>query len=155
MKTMAKIHKEAEALHVERAVSRTIERRAVATRLSVTTAISFSTRQLKCRASAIVVLTTTGETAHYPGQVQTSCPLLAVKIAQVARKMQLYRGILPMLYEEGEEEGGLERRRGRQDQFAVDSESEQVHLLPETTVLCSGGGERAPAPPSARILTYN
>merc|ERR1719362_2150469 len=72
---------------------------------TVTTAISSVLASYKCRASAIVVLTTSGKTAHIVAKYRPLCPILAVtRFDQVARKMQLYRGCLPLLYEESRNE---------------------------------------------------
>merc|ERR1719468_292904 len=65
-----------------------------------TTAISSVLASYKCRASAIIVLTTSGKTAHIVSKYKPLCPILAVtRSPQVGRQMQLFRGITPMLFE--------------------------------------------------------
>ncbi len=52
-----------------------------------------------CRAKAIVALTNTGRTAREAAKYRPTCPILAVtRDAQVARQLQLHRGIIPMHY---------------------------------------------------------
>jgi len=65
-----------------------------------TTAISSVLSSYKCRAAAIVVMTTSGSTAHIVSKYRPLCPVLAVtRFPQVARQMQLYRGLTPLFYE--------------------------------------------------------
>merc|ERR1711973_985946 len=66
-----------------------------------TTAICSVLASYKCRASAIICLTTSGKTAHIVSKYRPLCPVLAVtRFDQVARQMQLYRGLTPLYYTE-------------------------------------------------------
>merc|ERR1739838_914517 len=65
-----------------------------------TTAISAVLASYKCKASAIVVLTTSGTPSHIVSKYKPHCPILSVtRYGQVARQMQIFRGCIPLLYE--------------------------------------------------------
>ncbi|XP_037074854.1 pyruvate kinase-like [Pollicipes pollicipes] len=54
---------------------------------------------LKMHAAAIVVLTTTGKSAHMLSKFRPQCPIFAVtRFPQVARQCHLYRGIFPLVH---------------------------------------------------------
>merc|ERR1711962_216923 len=103
VKTMAKISKEAEAcMWNERFFEDLLRAEGnFGYDSTVTTAISAVLASYKCRASAIVVLTTSGKTAHIISKYRPLCPILAVtRFDQVGRQMQLYRGLIPLYYPE-------------------------------------------------------
>ena len=51
------------------------------------------------QAAAIVAITTSGRTARICAKYRPQCPIVAItRFPQVARQMQLHRGILPLHY---------------------------------------------------------
>merc|ERR1712037_1034226 len=71
-----------------------------------TTAISAVLASYKCKASAIVVLTTSGATSHIVSKYKPHCPILSVtRFPQVARQLQIFRGSILLLYEAPRPEG--------------------------------------------------
>lgn len=66
-----------------------------------TTAISAVQASYLSRAAAIVTLTSSGMTAQLCAKYRPHCPIVAVtRNAMVGRQMQLFRGIIPLLYKE-------------------------------------------------------
>uniref|UniRef100_A0A1B6GQK1 Pyruvate kinase n=3 Tax=Cuerna arida TaxID=1464854 RepID=A0A1B6GQK1_9HEMI len=100
--TMANICKEAEAAiwHKQLFVDLTSE---VSPPIDVTHTVAIAAVEAanKCLASAIVTITTSGRTAHLVSKYRPRCPIIAVtRHSRIARQCHLYRGILPLIYEQ-------------------------------------------------------
>ncbi|XP_074598261.1 pyruvate kinase PKM-like [Brevipalpus obovatus] len=64
-----------------------------------TVAIAAVEASMKNMASAIIVITTSGRTAHSVAKYRPRCPIISVsRVAQTTRQAHLYRGILPYFY---------------------------------------------------------
>merc|ERR1711884_1009974 len=122
VKTMAKISKEAEAcVWNERMFEDMMRTDTGATDNTTTTAISGVMASYKSKASAIIVLTTSGATSHLVSKYKPHCPILTVtRFDQVARQLQLYRGCIPLLYEQPGPEGAWMDDVDARVQYAID-----------------------------------
>ncbi|CAD0197273.1 unnamed protein product [Chrysodeixis includens] len=100
--TMANISKEAEAAVWHRQLFNDLVRDVEAPlEPAHSTAIAAVEASTKCLAAAIVVITTSGKSAHLLSKYRPRCPIIAVtRHAQTARQAHLYRGVLPMVYQE-------------------------------------------------------
>ncbi|KAJ3596463.1 hypothetical protein NHX12_002870 [Muraenolepis orangiensis] len=95
-----KIAREAEAAMFHRQMFEELRRTSHLTR-DPTEAIAIGTVEasFKCCASAIIVLTRTGRSAHLLSRYRPRAPIIAVtRCGQAARQAHLYRGIYPVLY---------------------------------------------------------
>ena len=64
-----------------------------------TTSVAAVQASYSCKAAAIVAITTSGRTARLCSKFRPHCPIIGVtRFPQVARQMQLHRGIIPIYY---------------------------------------------------------
>ncbi|KAK0181899.1 hypothetical protein PV327_000083 [Microctonus hyperodae] len=102
VRTMANICKEAEAAIWHNQLFADLSNKAIAP-IDATHAAAIATVEAsaKCLATAIIVITTSGRSAHLISKYRPRCPIVAVtRYHQVARQAHLYRGILPLHYSE-------------------------------------------------------
>jgi pyruvate kinase len=100
--TMAKTCKEAEAALWQRNLFTDLVSNAP-TPLDAAHAVAIATVEAaaKVASSAIIVITTSGRSAHLISKYKPKCPIIAVtRYPQTARQCHLYRGILPLSYAE-------------------------------------------------------
>lgn len=99
--TMAKTCKEAEAALWQKNLFNDLVSQSTSKDLVHAVAIASVEAALKCSAAAIIVITTSGRSAHLISKYRPKCPIIAVtRYAQTARQCHLYRGILPLIYQE-------------------------------------------------------
>ncbi|XP_067140529.1 pyruvate kinase PKM-like isoform X1 [Centruroides vittatus] len=98
VRVMAAICVEAEAAVFHRHVFTELTAKTpVPTDSTHTLAIAAVSASMKCLASAIIVITTTGRTAHLVSKYRPRCPIIAVsRFARTTRQAHLWRGILPV-----------------------------------------------------------
>ncbi|XP_018565356.1 pyruvate kinase isoform X2 [Anoplophora glabripennis] len=99
--TMANICKEAEAAIYQKELFLDLsETEKPPLDVARTVAISSVEASAKSLAAAIIVITTSGRSAHLISKYRPRCPVIAVtRNAQTARQSHLYRAILPLYYE--------------------------------------------------------
>lgn len=103
IKVMAGLAREAEACLWHRRFFEEIMRAEDRNLMEPTQAAAVAAVQTSynCQAAAIVTTTKTGKTARLCAKYRPQCPIIAVtRTEQVARQLQLHRGILPIYYKD-------------------------------------------------------
>jgi len=160
IKTMGGISREAEACIWNRKFFEDLNRSLIlgspTMTMDVTTTTSISAVQASynCGAAAIIAITTSGKTATEASRFRPMCPIVAVtRFHQVARQMQLHRGIMPLFYEEPRPEDWLKDVDNR-IQFGVDFGKNSGFLKSGDSVICITGWRKgAGSSNTIRILT--
>merc|ERR1712079_887187 len=158
VKTMAKIAKEAEAcIWNERIFEDMMRTDSGACDNTTTTAISGVMASYKSKASAIIVLTTSGATSHLVSKYKPHCPILTVtRFDQVARQLQLYRGCIPLLYEKARQEGAWMDDVDARVQYAIDFGKKSKFISSgDNVVVITGWSQASGSSNTVRILPVN
>lgn len=99
VKTLARICLEAEAAHHYKRLLHELTE--ISYPIEPTDAICMSAVDvsLKTNAAVIIVCTVTGRSAYLLSKYRPRCAIIAItRLAQVARRLQLYRAVYPLLY---------------------------------------------------------
>ncbi|KAK9874544.1 hypothetical protein WA026_005385 [Henosepilachna vigintioctopunctata] len=100
VRVMSEISKEAESAVWQRQLFEDLSNDIHSQDNAHTIAIAAVAASIKSMARAIVVLTTSGRSAHLMSKYRPCCPIIAVtKSSLVARQSVIYRGIFPVIYE--------------------------------------------------------
>merc|ERR1712223_716816 len=161
VKTMAKISKEAESCvwnermfeDMMRAEAQEGKEKPAGFDNTSTTAISAVLASYKCKAAAIVVLTTSGTTSHIVSKYKPHCPILSVtRYGQVARQMQIFRGCISLLYEKEREADWMKDVDDRV-QYAIDFGKRSNFIAPgDNVVVITGWKKGSGSSNTVRIL---
>lgn len=119
-------------------------------------AIAAVNASLKTNVGVIVVLTTTGRSAHLVSKYRPRCPIIAVtRNAQAARQCHLYRGILPCHYDKPAD-GDWTKDVEERIQIGV-SLAKQVGIIKggDMVVVVTGSKQGPGSTNSMRIITAN
>jgi len=159
VKTMAKISKEAEScIWNERAFEDMMRAESKEKKNNFdntsTTAISAVLASYKCKAAAIVVLTTSGTTSHIVSKYKPHCPIISVtRYPQVARQMQIFRGCIPLLYEQDKDADWMKDVDNRV-QHAIDFGKRSAFIAPgDNVVVITGWKQGSGSSNTVRIIT--
>jgi len=159
VKTMAKISKEAESCVWNERMFEDMMRAEGKEKPegfdnTSTTAISAVLASYKCKASAIVVLTTSGTTSHIVSKYKPHCPILSVtRYGQVARQMQIFRGCIPLLYEKERDADWMKDVDDRV-QYAIDFGKRSNFIgTGDNVVVITGWQKGSGSSNTVRILT--
>jgi len=158
IKTMASLSREAEACLWNSRFFEEIMRSDQAHNESMdatqTTSVSAVQASYVSHAAAIVAITTSGLTAKICAKFRPQCPIIAVtRYPQVARQMQLHRGILPLFYKEDRLEDWTNDVEER-IQFGVDFGKRNGFIKSGNLIVCITGWRKgAGSSNTIRIIT--
>merc|ERR1739846_259995 len=143
IKTMASLSREAEAClwnsRFFEELMRSDQALAGAMDATKTTSVSAVQASYISQAAAIVAITTSGRTDKICAKFRPQCPIIAVtRFPQVARQMQLHRGILPLFYKEDRLEDWTNDVEER-IQFGVDFGKRNGFIKSGNLIVCITG----------------
>merc|ERR1712241_216049 len=106
------------------------------------------------KAAAIVTLTTSGATAKMCAKYRPPCPIVSVtRFPQVARQLQLHRGVIPLLYKE-ERADEWSKDVDERVQYGVDYGKKYGFIQSGQNVVCvTGWRQGAGSSNTVRIIT--
>merc|ERR1740122_834964 len=118
-----------------------------------TTAISAVQASYGVRAAAIISLTTSGTTARMLAKYRPNCPIVSVtRFPQVARQLQLHRGVIPLLYKDERAED-WSKDVDERVQYGVDYGKKYGFIKSGQQVICvTGWRQGAGSSNTVRIL---
>merc|ERR1739844_84803 len=158
IRTMASLSREAEAClwnsRFFEELMRSDQALAGAMDATKTTSVSAVQASYISQAAAIVAITTSGRTAKICAKFRPQCPIIAVtRFPQVARQMQLHRGILPLFYKEDRLEDWTNDVEER-IQFGVDFGKRNGFIKSGNLIVCITGWRKgAGSSNTIRIIT--
>ncbi|XP_055924313.1 pyruvate kinase PKM-like isoform X3 [Argiope bruennichi] len=99
---------------------------------------------MKHRASAIIVLTVTGRTAHVISKYRPRCPIITItRDSSVAKQAVMYRGIIPILFT-AEKLSNWKEDKDEQIKYSIECSKKQNILKKGQTVLIVSGSRHGP-----------
>merc|ERR1719330_1824834 len=118
-----------------------------------TTAISAVQASYGVRAAAIINLTSSGTTARMLAKYRPNCPIVSVtRFPQVARQLQLHRGVIPLLYKDERTED-WSKDVDERVQYGVDYGKKYGFIKSGQQVICvTGWRQGAGSSNTVRIL---
>ncbi|OQR79860.1 pyruvate kinase muscle isozyme isoform 1 [Tropilaelaps mercedesae] len=140
VRIMSAICCEAEAAFFQKDVFRHLsEMTPVPTDSTHTVAIAAVAASVQCLAGAIIVVTTTGRTAHLVARYKPRCPIIAVsRTEKTVRQAHLFRGILPLAFD-GERLSDWPMDVDKRIEFAVNTGKTRGFLKKNDSVIVVTG----------------
>merc|ERR1711953_487865 len=122
--------------------------------ITESTAISAVQASYNVQAAAIITLTTSGDTAIKCAKYRPQCPVVAVsRENQVARQLQLHRGVIPLLYQK-DRQADWSQDVDTRVQFAIDFGKKSGFVQAGQTVVCvTGWRQGSGSSNTVRIIT--
>merc|ERR1712241_466461 len=122
--------------------------------ITESTAISAVQASYNVQAAAIITLTTSGDTAIKCAKYRPQCPVVAVsRENQVARQLQLHRGVIPLLYQK-DRQADWSQDVDTRVQFAIDFGKKSGFVQAGQTVVCvTGWRQGSGSSNTVRIMT--
>merc|ERR1712045_258565 len=158
IKTMASLSREAEAClwnsRFFEEIMRSDQAHSESMDATQTTSVSAVQASYVSHAAAIVAITTSGRTAKICAKFRPQCPIIAVtRFPQVARQMNLHRGIFPLFYKEDRLEDWTTDVEER-IQFGVDFGKRNGFIKSGNLIVCITGWRKgAGSSNTIRIIT--